>query len=242
MTLPMQSTHRAGLPYRAAETQTIAAKALERSLAPPTSEILINVTLPKRRRRKARRGEISSCCLTETAWKAGISYVCQATLRFVLPGPLPRAPQMMNGWIQARSTSALLIVFIIWLGLDVALAQRGEVAPRQVSTAPLRWREGTELRETAGAFRMVGDRVVFTLEDGARQVTVLENLALERVLAALRQASAPQTWLVNGTVTEYQSNNYLLLERAILRRSLRSDRSMTRDSMNARDGSVSTRP
>ncbi len=91
-------------------------------------------------------------------------------------------------------------------------------AKEPASRNGMRFREGSSLVNQAGAFQLVSDRVVFTFEGDGRQLTVLENLALERVARAVRQASSSQTWLVSGVVTEYQGSNFLLLERAVIRR------------------------
>jgi hypothetical protein len=95
-----------------------------------------------------------------------------------------------------------------------ATSHEEEVAPEGDAT---RLREGAALTDQAGKFQLVGDRVIFHF-DGERQVTVLENLALERVTRVVRQDSSTQTWIVSGVLTEYQGNNFLLIERAILSR------------------------
>jgi hypothetical protein len=84
-------------------------------------------------------------------------------------------------------------------------------------------REGAKLTDQPGTFQLVGERVVFVLDGEARQIVVLENLALERVARAARQTSAPQSWVVSGTVTEYQGSNFLLLEHAVVRRAAKTE-------------------
>jgi hypothetical protein len=79
-------------------------------------------------------------------------------------------------------------------------------------------REGATIADQPGVFQVVGERVVFTVQEDARQLVTLENLALERIARAVRQTSAPQTWIVSGTVTEFQGSNYLLIDRAVVHR------------------------
>ena len=43
-----------------------------------------------------------------------------------------------------------------------------------------------------------------------------ENLALERIMQAVRADSSDKHWLVTGQVTEYRGRNYILLERVSL--------------------------
>jgi hypothetical protein len=78
--------------------------------------------------------------------------------------------------------------------------------------------EGAILTDQPGTFQLVGKRMVFGFEGDARQLAALENLALERIVRIVRQTATPQSWLVSGTVTEYQGNNYLLIDRAVIRR------------------------
>lgn len=75
-------------------------------------------------------------------------------------------------------------------------------------------REGTQLSEAVGHFRLSGSRVVFVLADGGRQLTVLENLTLERIAQMARDDGQRVVWTVSGLVTEYQGANYLLVRRA----------------------------
>jgi len=80
-----------------------------------------------------------------------------------------------------------------------------------------RAREGTQLAESAGQFSLVGDRVAFLPSDRERRIICLENLALERVAAVVRESPEAVDWTVSGTITEYQGVNYLLLGRAVQR-------------------------
>lgn len=83
--------------------------------------------------------------------------------------------------------------------------------------ANLRVREGTEVVDQTGHFRISGGRVVFFTADGQRRLVGLENLNLERIARTV--AETPQTleWDVTGTITEYRGANFLLIQRAVLR-------------------------
>jgi hypothetical protein len=81
----------------------------------------------------------------------------------------------------------------------------------------LRVREGTEIVDELGHFRVSGGRILFFSADGKRRLVGLENLNLERVTRTI--AESPQTlqWGVTGTITEYRGANFLSVRRAILK-------------------------
>lgn len=88
----------------------------------------------------------------------------------------------------------------------------------QVSVDPAtgtheRLREGTTLR-LKGRFDLVGERATFYTEDGSASFRTLENLALQRVVGAVRDSTASRLWNVEATVTEFQGANFLLIRRA----------------------------
>jgi hypothetical protein len=94
---------------------------------------------------------------------------------------------------------------------EADFASRGGTEGRRI-------REGTVLTDQPGTFQLVGKRLVFAIHSDGRQLGALENLTLERVVRLMQQTAVPQTWLVSGTVTEYQGTNYLLIDRAVLHR------------------------
>lgn len=77
-----------------------------------------------------------------------------------------------------------------------------------------RIREGQRVVGKIGRFNSGGDRVVF--ESGELKLNVLENLNLERI-AAVVDLDSTATWLVNGTITEFRGQNYLLVTKVILK-------------------------
>jgi len=80
-----------------------------------------------------------------------------------------------------------------------------------------RLREGLKLEEEVGEFRDAGGRITFYPSNQKITLTVLENLALERVYAELEQRLERRRWSVSGVVTEYRGGNYLLITRAVMK-------------------------
>ena len=80
-----------------------------------------------------------------------------------------------------------------------------------------RFREGTRVSDLVGIVRQTGQRYTFFVEAEGSRFVLLENLMLERIMRS--QASHPGIvqWKVSGTVTEFQGQNYLLIEHALLR-------------------------
>ncbi len=80
-----------------------------------------------------------------------------------------------------------------------------------------RVREGTEMENQNGYFRMTGDRVTFFTEGGKGRFVVLENLNLERVSRILAENPDHLQWSVTATVTEYRGANYIFVRKAVRR-------------------------
>lgn len=97
----------------------------------------------------------------------------------------------------------------------LAQGQPAPAAAQAPAAAEPLLREGTELVDQVGQFKLSGQRVIFILADGKRQLEGLENLSLERIAKEISGNPDPRTWLVTGTVTEFQGSNYLLVRRAI---------------------------
>ncbi len=89
--------------------------------------------------------------------------------------------------------------------------------PERTAPGTERLREGTELVAQPGTFRVTGDRITFFTDFGGGRFIVLENLALERVGLAIGDHPDPSYWRVDGTVTEYGGENFLLIRRAVRR-------------------------
>ena len=80
-----------------------------------------------------------------------------------------------------------------------------------------RIREGSELVNQIGYFRMTGDRVTFFAEGGKGRFVVLENSNLDRISRIIAESPDHMKWSVTATVTEFQGENYFFIRKAILR-------------------------
>jgi hypothetical protein len=117
-----------------------------------------------------------------------------------------------------------------WIGVSILTvavvslyqAQRGLLAQNPIAELSSgkpkdRVREGTELQDVLGTFRLTGDRATFYPAEGAGKFGGLENQTLERVATVIAEDPATMEWLVTGTITEFKGNNYILVTRAILK-------------------------
>lgn len=73
-------------------------------------------------------------------------------------------------------------------------------------------REGTKLNMVAVSCRVAGDRLEVELED-SRRILALENLASQRVWQAVRDDHIDANWIISGSITEFQAQNFVLIER-----------------------------
>ena len=78
-------------------------------------------------------------------------------------------------------------------------------------------REGTRLAGREGYFRIAGSRVVFFSKERNHRYVVLENLNLERIAETLADQPSRRHWEVTGILSEYRGENYLLIEKAVLK-------------------------
>lgn len=74
-------------------------------------------------------------------------------------------------------------------------------------------REGARVESKMMIVRSGSESLIFETEDEKQSLEALENLALERVVQAVRADASDKRWLVTGQVTEYRGRNYILLER-----------------------------
>lgn len=127
----------------------------------------------------------------------------------------------------ARRVQLALATACLALLATLAWAQVPPGSPSTDASSPgegERIREGTHLVDRPGQFLRSAGRLTFqTLED--ERFIALENLALERVAQQIQDDPEPLEWTVTGVVTEYNSANYLLVTRAVLR--ARNDRRAT---------------
>ena len=74
-------------------------------------------------------------------------------------------------------------------------------------------REGAILPDLMGTFRIVGERMHFVEQDSSnRAFRCLENLMLQRVHQVIGDEPNETAWIVNGKVTEFRGENFLLIE------------------------------
>ncbi len=125
---------------------------------------------------------------------------------------------------------ALVAAAALLAGVALASAQspgsgpsktdKSDVVDRQ-STAKqsdLRVREGSDIANLSGHFRMTGDRVTFFTADGKGRFVGLENLNLQRIVQEIEDDPDTTKWIVSGTITEFRGANYLLVRQAMLER------------------------
>lgn len=96
-----------------------------------------------------------------------------------------------------------------------------------------RMREGLKLKDQIGQFRDTGGRITFYPLGPRVSLTVLENLALERVYGELEKRGEQRKWSVSGVVTEYRGSNYLRITRAVLKPKALPTRESVRQSASA---------
>jgi len=128
-------------------------------------------------------------------------------------------------WIVSLASTAGLLVGSALVGGQPRIPQKTGLERSEVSLTGKsdqtqrdhRIREGTEIIDSTGYFRMTGDRVTFFTDDGSGRYVALENLNLERVSRAIADNPEPLQWTVTGTITEYRGANYLFVRRAALK-------------------------
>jgi hypothetical protein len=72
-------------------------------------------------------------------------------------------------------------------------------------------REGTQLDDVKGRFTQSGDRTLFIEEGTNRSTKCLENLWLQRIVSS-QKSDRKVTWQVTGKVTEFEGENFLIIE------------------------------
>lgn len=89
--------------------------------------------------------------------------------------------------------------------------------PASATTTTRIRREGTKLTNVVGTIRRRGSRFELLPSDGSLPLILLENQLLQRVDVSLQSApTGGSLFRVNGVVTEYLGENYLLLQWIIL--------------------------
>ena len=76
-------------------------------------------------------------------------------------------------------------------------------------------REGAVLSDSKGRFKKQGERFVFIDETTSKTFKCLENLCLQRIATNQLDDDRKVIWLVSAKVTEFNGENFLILEKAI---------------------------
>ena len=98
-------------------------------------------------------------------------------------------------------------------GTSVSAEDRPTLSQMASEAALLR--EGTALTDLKGRFRKQVDRLVF-VEDGTnRSYKCLENLCLQRVASSLQDEDRKLVWLISAKATEFNEENFLILDKAM---------------------------
>ncbi len=94
-------------------------------------------------------------------------------------------------------------------------ALKSDSAQSQRDTPAKLLREGKQLSSQHATCRSTGERLVVEIEiDGhIRTLTALENLSAQRILKAVVDEPSDSAWIVNGSITEFQDRNFILLKR-----------------------------
>lgn len=77
-------------------------------------------------------------------------------------------------------------------------------------------REGSKADDLIGTIHQSGARFYFQLRDEDRRLVVLENLALQRMLQAGEDWLETPLWKIDGRITEFQEENYVLISSPML--------------------------
>ncbi len=135
---------------------------------------------------------------------------------------LKRIARSASFWVFVSVTSTTILVNLnvdsnsnaskgLWS--NAALAEDTLQIPSATKERSL-LREGSSVVESKGKFRIVKDRLVFQEDGSTRSFVCLENQMLQRVASYLSEEDRRLVWVVTGRITEYESSNYLLIEKA----------------------------
>ena len=113
---------------------------------------------------------------------------------------LSRVPAL---WVAALLLTAGLISNLV----------NGQSQELESSSSQRLRREGTKIEQQTVSCRSNGERLVVELRSEKQQVLALENLMAQRILESVTDDPNDRYWSVNGTLTEFQGKNFILLER-----------------------------
>lgn len=123
-------------------------------------------------------------------------------------------------WLTRRRLCLATFVGVVTAGsLQAETSGSGNLQPakREGSgenpAAATQRREGMKLQDVTGELREAGRRWVFI--SAGESFQVLENLALQRAVQAIRDDSNDRFWTADAQVTEFMGENYLLILRMV---------------------------
>lgn len=83
-------------------------------------------------------------------------------------------------------------------------------------TTKKRIREGVTFQNKRVFFRQTGNRTTAYTVDGGDRYVCLENLNLERILKSISERPDRGTWKIDGTFTEFNGENFVLISRGVV--------------------------
>lgn len=150
---------------------------------------------------------IRNLVFAKGAWFGGLSLV---TAAYILHSTSDLVSQ---GWAQDRGklTSRSVTEPSGALASASAAPDFGESAKGE-RTEQLQ-REGARVVNQLVTCRGAGERLMVELPQTSVPVAALENLAAQRILQAILDDIGSEQWVINGSITEFQGRNYILLDR-----------------------------
>lgn len=141
---------------------------------------------------------------------------------FRLPKLVHRSGKSLAFWVLSGLCVTACVVNLgseqAWLNSSQMLAQDNgsRVSGGKTDEVKSRLREGTELTDMSGTFKLAGERVLFVdASNPQKSFRCLENLMLQRVFQSVRDDDRDNNWIVQGHITEYLGDNYLLIDRVV---------------------------
>lgn len=145
--------------------------------------------------------------LSKRAWFGGLSLVLAAYVLHSNSDPLSQGWAQERGKLTSRSVTDTPGALSIAPGAsDFGESARGERTEQLL-------REGARVVNQLVTCRSAGDRLLVELPQASVPVVALENLAAQRILQAILDDLGSEQWIINGSITEFQGRNFILLDR-----------------------------
>ncbi len=153
---------------------------------------------------------LNECGGSQAAWYAGVSLL-------IIGYTLHSTGELVSqGWAQERGklTSRANSDSGGVAAIPAVVPDSGETTVGDERAGQL-LREGARLVNQPATCRSVGDRLLVELPHTSLPLAVLENLAAQRILKAIQDDIGGGQWIINGSITEFQGRNYILLDRVL---------------------------